>query len=104
MKWKMKELKMRNTHELRMARIGSGSSTASQAASFFDGPSSFTSHHASSEPATDYTDYSDLDSFTGNATAGPSTSSSDAGMGFDTFQEFTQSLAPGGVNNLNGNA
>ncbi|KAF8147407.1 hypothetical protein K438DRAFT_2027741 [Mycena galopus ATCC 62051] len=78
MKWKMKELKMRNAHELRMARIGSGSSTTSQAASFFDGLSSSTSHHACSEPATDYTDYSDLDSFTGNATAGPSTSSSDA--------------------------
>ncbi|KAJ7790658.1 hypothetical protein B0H14DRAFT_3568945 [Mycena olivaceomarginata] len=71
MKWKMKELKMCNTHELRMARIGSGSSTTSQAASFFDGFSSSTSHHASSEPTTDYTDYSDLDSFTGNADCWP---------------------------------
>ncbi|KAJ7342722.1 hypothetical protein DFH08DRAFT_938129 [Mycena albidolilacea] len=98
MKWKMKELKMRNTHKLRMACIGSGSLTTSQAASFFDGLSSSTSHHTSSEPTTDYTDYSDLDSFTGNATAGPSTSSSDAALGFNTFEEFTQPFAPGGVN------
>lgn len=103
MKWKMKELKMRNTHELRLARIGSGSSTRT-AASFFDGPSSFMSHHASSGRTNDYTDYSDLDSFPGNATAGPSSSSSDAGMGLDTLGDFTRSLASGGVNNFNGNA
>ncbi|KAJ7309471.1 hypothetical protein DFH08DRAFT_823413 [Mycena albidolilacea] len=91
MKWKMKKLKICNTHELRLAHIGSGSSTWT-VASFFDGPSSFMSHHASSGPANDYTDYSDLDGFPGSATVGPSSSSSDAGMGFDTFGEFTQSL------------
>ncbi|KAJ7131795.1 hypothetical protein C8R43DRAFT_1239642 [Mycena crocata] len=70
MKLKLKELKMRHTHELRIAAARTGSSSTSHAPSFFDSHShSSGSNYTSSEPP----DYTELDSLHGNALAGPST-------------------------------
>ncbi|KAJ7733589.1 hypothetical protein DFH07DRAFT_780603 [Mycena maculata] len=68
-KLRMKELKMCQSHELRM-RGASSSSSASHTPSFFDTHSASSgSHYTPLEPP----DYTDRFDFTGNATAGPST-------------------------------
>ncbi|KAJ6473749.1 hypothetical protein C8R45DRAFT_1103433 [Mycena sanguinolenta] len=86
MKYKMKEEKERRKHELRMARIRFTAASNSQATNFLDGLSTSDSHYTSSEPGTDFTDFTDygnLDTFAGNAMAGPSTSSPATAVDFD---------------------
>lgn len=82
-KLRLKELKMVQTHELRMvaARTESASASTSHAAGIFDSRSrESASHYSSSEPA----DYADLDAFGasdfgfGENAAGPSSSGLDA--------------------------
>ncbi|KAJ7154919.1 hypothetical protein C8R43DRAFT_1126303 [Mycena crocata] len=94
MKLKMKELKMRNDHELRMSRA---STSSSHADSFLDSRSSSgsRSRYAPSDPS----DYTDFDGFHGNAVAGSSTS---VPMNFDdisAFNSFADSVNGGQFNN-----
>ncbi|KAF7333257.1 hypothetical protein MSAN_02427800 [Mycena sanguinolenta] len=98
-KHEMKMLKMRQQHEFRMARFGAApaSSSASrastsQAASFFDGPSSSTSHYASSEPpsesTSDFNDYAPLEN-DHHGSAGPSTTASISIIEVENFENYT---------------
>ncbi|KAJ7233358.1 hypothetical protein C8J57DRAFT_1250014 [Mycena rebaudengoi] len=89
MKLKMKELKLRQAHELHMAAQRAGPShAASSASSFFDGHSSSGSHYAPSEPS----DFTQFDAFPVNAAAGLTASSS---MDFSHMDQFANTLGNG---------
>lgn len=89
MKLKMKELKLRQAHELRMAAQRAGPShAASSASSFFDGHSSSGSHYTPSEPS----DFTQFDAFPVNAAAGLTASSS---MDFSHMDQFANTLGNG---------
>ncbi|KAJ7809322.1 hypothetical protein B0H14DRAFT_3759912 [Mycena olivaceomarginata] len=69
----MKEMRMRNAHELQTAGVAS-TRRSHNTTRFFDGESSASgSHYTPSEPP----HYGEFDAFDGNATAGPSTSVAD---------------------------
>ncbi|KAJ7728689.1 hypothetical protein DFH07DRAFT_998729 [Mycena maculata] len=98
LKLKMKEMKMRNAHELQMAaRLGPGRDTAStsHAATFHSHSSASGSHYTSSEPP-DYSEF-DFDTFSnGNAAAGSSTSATpvlDMDLDFSDVRTFANSYA-----------
>jgi hypothetical protein len=76
-KLRMKELKMIQSHELRMAGRGAVTSHGRTAGTFFDDTrsSSSGSHYAPSEPPS-YAARFDFDSFSGNAAAGLSSAAS----------------------------
>jgi hypothetical protein len=71
-KLKLKELKLRQAHELKMAATKTGSTSAtSHAASLYDSHSRASGSHYSSSEAADYAD-ADYDGFNMNGMAGPS--------------------------------
>ncbi|KAJ7911266.1 hypothetical protein B0H13DRAFT_2328479 [Mycena leptocephala] len=76
-KLKLKELKLRQAHELKMAATKTGSTSAtSHAASLYDSHSRASGSHYSSSEAADYAD-ADYDGFNMNGMAGPSTTASE---------------------------
>ncbi|KAJ7174751.1 hypothetical protein C8R46DRAFT_1347809 [Mycena filopes] len=97
LKLRMKEQRMQNQHELRMATArgaGNLSSSSHGGDSFFDTHSlSSGSHYAPSEPTDDYADFN---SFSSNALAGPSTSSAaDGTTDFADLREFASMATAG---------
>ncbi|KAJ7042723.1 hypothetical protein C8F04DRAFT_1251536 [Mycena alexandri] len=90
MKLEMKKAKMKYTHELRMAAMGTGrmSLSASHADTSFDTHSRASgSHYSSSEHA--------FDGFSGNAMAGPSTGGDDNGFDYSTMDFSLSSTQDG---------
>ncbi|KAJ7451321.1 hypothetical protein FB451DRAFT_1186262 [Mycena latifolia] len=102
MKLRLKELKMRNTHELRMAATAAGGSsvsrtffdmtTSSASRSVFDTTSTSSGSRYPSEP----NEYPEFEAFPGNVTPGPLTSGT-ANFSLTTaeeqfFTEFANSL------------
>ncbi|KAJ7108895.1 hypothetical protein C8R43DRAFT_962832 [Mycena crocata] len=94
MKLKMKELKIRNAHELRMSRA---STSSSHADSFFDSHSSSGSHscYAPSDPS----EYTEFDGFHENAVAASSTSASMDFADISAFNSFADSVNGSQFNN-----